>query len=37
MVVELEKKMTKSERKFPYAYAALSGVFILVCGLFNSQ
>ena len=37
MVVELEKKMTNSERKFPYAYAALSAAFILVCVLFNYQ
>ena len=29
--------MTNSERKFPYAYAALSAAFILVCVLFNYQ
>ena len=29
--------MANDERKFPYAYAALSAAFILVCVLFNYQ
>jgi len=29
--------MTDSEPNFPYAYAALSAAFVLVCVLFNYQ